>query len=94
MDYAGYLGSQTCIPHTTTEHGVLRDGVSLLISQQPIDFPGGHQVSLIMPLSFYDLTRHLRAINQIAAISENDELIQNLKESDEITSYQLIRQYT
>ncbi|PAB01529.1 PTS sugar transporter subunit IIA [Enterococcus canintestini] len=94
LDYAGYLGSQTCIPHTTTEHGVLRDGVSLLISQQPIDFPGGHQVSLIMPLSFYDLTRHLRAINQIAAISENDELIQNLKESDEITSYQLIRQYT
>lgn len=94
VNYSGYLGSQTCIPHTTTDHGVLRDGVSLLISPEPIEFPGGHQVSLVMPLAFYDLTRHLRAINQIAAISENDELIQKLKQSDEVTSYQLIRQHT
>ncbi|WP_308618254.1 PTS sugar transporter subunit IIA [uncultured Enterococcus sp.] len=93
-NYSGYLGTQTCIPHTTIEHGVLRDGVSLLISQKPIQFPGGHQVSLIMPLAFYDLTRHLRAINQIASISENEALIQKLKKSDEVTSYQLIRQYT
>lgn len=93
-NYAGYLGQDTCIPHTTTEHGVLKDGVSLLICQTPVTFPEGHQVSLIMPLAFYDLTRHLRAINQIAAISDDPVLIQQLLQADEMSAYQLIRQHT
>ncbi|MGC3362543.1 PTS sugar transporter subunit IIA, partial [Enterococcus faecalis] len=28
-DYSGFLGMETCIPHTTVEKGVLKDGVSL-----------------------------------------------------------------
>ncbi|MDT2810121.1 BglG family transcription antiterminator [Enterococcus asini] len=94
VGYSGYLGERTCIPHTTVEHGVLKDGVSLLLAKQPIDFPDGHKVSLIMPLSFYDLTRHLRAINQIAEISDNPELIDELLAVNEVNAYQLIRQYT
>lgn len=93
--YTGYFGLKTSIPHTTIEHGVLRDGVSLLISKKPIIFPNGNKVHFIYPLSFYDLTRHLRAVNQIADISNNDLLLTELlQEKDVKRVYQIIRQNT
>ncbi|MHC5373772.1 BglG family transcription antiterminator [Enterococcus sp. LJL120] len=93
--YAGYLGTEMCIPHTTVEHGVLRDGVSFLVSQKAVVFPNGRRLHLIAPLAFFDLTKHLRAINQLAQIADNQELIQAiLTARDEKTIYQLIRQIT
>ncbi|MDT2849034.1 PTS sugar transporter subunit IIA [Vagococcus carniphilus] len=94
-DYTGYLGTKTCIPHTTVENGVLRDGVSLLISKKPIVFPNNHLMNFIIPLSFYDLTKHLRAVNQIADISNDLDLLETLlKATDEKTAYQIIRHNT
>ncbi|MBF2831866.1 PTS transporter subunit EIIA, partial [Escherichia coli] len=75
VGYTGYLGTKTCIPHTTVDNGVLRDGVSLLISKKPIVFPNGRLMNFIIPLSFYDLTKHLRAVNQIASISNDFDLL-------------------
>ncbi|MGO3709389.1 PTS sugar transporter subunit IIA [Vagococcus salmoninarum] len=95
QDYSGYLGIRTCIPHTTLEHGILKDGISLLVSKNPIEFPNGHLISFIAPLSFYDLTKHLRAVNQIADISNDKKLLDSiLTTKDEKTIYQQIRQYT
>ncbi|MDT2557025.1 PTS sugar transporter subunit IIA [Enterococcus raffinosus] len=91
--YAGYLGMKTCIPHTTVDKGVISDGVSILVCKKPIRFPNGEDVSLILPLSFFDLTKHLRAINQIADIAKDDSLIEQLLiADDEKTVYQLLRQ--
>ncbi|HCB28241.1 MAG TPA: hypothetical protein DEP40_07895, partial [Enterococcus sp.] len=48
---------------------------------------------LILLLSFFDLTKHLRAINQIADIAKDDSLIEQLLiADDEKTVYQLLRQ--
>ena len=91
-DYAGYLGQQTCIPHTTIENGVLKDGISLLVSKEPIEFPNGMNIHFIYPLSFYALTKHLRAVNQLADISNNEELLSNLVAEHNIKElYQIIR---
>ncbi|MGX7740403.1 PTS sugar transporter subunit IIA, partial [Enterococcus faecalis] len=91
--YAGYLGMRTCIPHTTVDKGVINDGVSIMVCQKPVIFPNGEAISLILPLSFFDLTKHLRAINQIADIAKDDSLIDQLVASaDEKTIYQLLRQ--
>lgn len=93
--YAGYLGSQTCIPHTAPQNGVLKDGISLLIAAEPIAFPNGKKIHFIYPLSFYDLTKHLKAVNQLADISNDSTFLNRLKESsDTKTAYQLIRQVT
>jgi mannitol/fructose-specific phosphotransferase system IIA component (Ntr-type) len=92
-DYGGYLGTEACIPHTTIEHGVLNDGISLLISTQPIEFPNGRQIHFIFPLSFYDLTKHLKAVNQLAVICKDQKLLLNIKKAaDTKTVYQLLRQ--
>lgn len=91
--YAGYLGMRTCIPHTTVDKGVINDGVSIMVCQKPVIFPNGEAISLILPLSFFDLTKHLRAINQIADIAKDDSLIDQLVASaDGKTIYQLLRQ--
>ena len=50
---------------------------------------------MIFPLSFLDLTKHLKAINQIADISTNQDILQKLLTEQETKSiYQLIRQFT
>ena len=92
-EYGGYLGTQTCIPHTTVDHGVLKDGIGLLISKKPITFPNGQQIHFIFPLSFYDLTKHLKAVNQLADICKDQTfLIKLLELEDKKTIYQLLRQ--
>ncbi|KAF1297365.1 transcriptional antiterminator [Enterococcus sp. JM4C] len=94
-EFSGFLGTDTCIPHTTIEHGVLKDGVSLFLSKEPIIFPNGQAIHLIFPLAFYDLTKHLRAINQIAEISGDRVFLEKLLATeDEKTIYQLLRQFT
>lgn len=94
-NYAGYFGEKTCIPHTTIEHGVLREGVSLLISKEKIAFPNREDIQIILPLSFLDLTKHLKAVNQIADLSTNPAFLAELFTKQETTSiYQLIRQFT
>ncbi|WP_313509877.1 PTS sugar transporter subunit IIA [Enterococcus sp.] len=93
--YAGYLGTNTCIPHTTIEHGVMKDGISLLVSRKPIEFPNGQSISFIFPLSFYDLTKHLKAVNQLAAFSSNPQSMDTiLKAPDTKAIYQILRQIT
>ncbi|WP_430611903.1 BglG family transcription antiterminator [Enterococcus sp. DIV0876] len=93
--YAGYLGPNTCIPHTTVEHGVMKDGISLLVSRKPIDFPNGQSVHFIFPLSFYDLTKHLKAVNQLASISGDQQSMDTLLNApDTKTIYQFLRQIT
>lgn len=94
-EFSGFLGIDTCIPHTTVEHGVLKDGVSLLVSHEPIVFPNDQLIHFIFPLAFYDLTKHLRAINQLAEISGDKLFLQRLLAAkDEKTIYQLLRKFT
>lgn len=94
-NYAGYFGEKTCIPHTTIEHGVLREGVSLLVSKEKIVFPNREEIQVILPLSFLDLTKHLKAVNQIADLSTNHTFLAELFTKQETTPiYQLIRQFT
>ncbi|RPA60972.1 transcription antiterminator [Aerococcus agrisoli] len=94
-NYSSFLGMRTCIPHTTVENGVLKDGISILISKKPIEFPNGRRINFIFPLSFYDLTMHLKTVNQIADISNNVPLLDSLlEESDEKEIYQILRKIT
>ena len=94
-NYSSFLGLRTCIPHTTVENGVLKDGVSLLISEKPIIFPDGKQINFIFPLAFYDLTIHLKTVNQIADISNNVLFLDTLlNKNNEKNIYQLLRKFT
>lgn len=94
-DYSSYLGNNSCIPHTSKENGILKDGISLLVLKQPIILPDGKRIKYIFPLSFSDLTKHLKAINQLADLCRDSKLLQDISESlSEKEIYQLIRKNT
>ncbi|CAI3275534.1 transcription antiterminator [Enterococcus cecorum] len=91
-NYSSYLGNDSCIPHTSKENGILKDGISLLVLKQPIILPDGKRIKYIFPLSFSDLTKHLKAINQLADLCRDSKLLQDISESlSEKEIYQLIR---
>lgn len=94
-DYSSYLGNNSCIPHTSKENGILNDGISLLVLKQPIILPDGKRIKYIFPLSFSDLTKHLKAINQLADLCRDNKLLKDISESlSEKEIYQLIRKNT
>ncbi|MCV3295516.1 MAG: BglG family transcription antiterminator [Oenococcus sp.] len=63
-----FLGSQMAIPHTTPENGVLKDAFGFLVLRKPTIFPNGQQISVIAPIAIKNTTKHLRAIEQLAAL--------------------------
>lgn len=94
-EFYGFLGEKMAIPHTRPENGILKDGVSFLVLKEPVEFPNGQQINFIVPLAFYNLTRHLRAINQLANLSSQKDLIQQMISCGDATMvYQQIRKYT
>lgn len=94
-NYSSYLGNDSCIPHTSKENGILNDGISLLVLRQPIVLPDGKKIKYIFPLSFNDLTKHLKAINQLADVCRDSGLLRSISESlSEKEIYQLIRKNT
>ena len=81
--FCSYLGTQMSIPHTTAENGILKDGISFLVLKKPVYFPDGQKIHFLVPLAFHDLTKHLRAINQLASLSENKTLLTALLKGKE-----------
>jgi len=94
-DYYGFLGDKMAIPHTRPENGILKDGISFLVLKEPVEFPNGQQISFIVPLAFYNLTRHLRAVNQLIDLSSQKNVMQHMIDcEDETIIYQQIRKHT
>lgn len=73
-----FLGPQLAIPHAGIEDGVLTDGIGLLISKEPILYPFGQKITVIAPIAISDLTKHLRAMNQLADLGSSTEKMNQL----------------
>ncbi|KLI74670.1 transcriptional antiterminator [Lacticaseibacillus zeae DSM 20178 = KCTC 3804] len=73
-----FLGTRMAIPHTLPENGALSEAFGFSIFKTPVLFPGKEAISIIVPISLRDTTRHLRAIQQLSRIAEDTELIDKL----------------
>lgn len=88
-----FLGTNIAIPHAEASKGILKDGIGLLISKTPIEYPNGNMINFIIPIAILDSTKHLRAMNQLASIGENKALNNSLKEASSINeAYKLIKE--
>lgn len=76
------------MPHTQeSSDGVLKTGVSLLISKNLIDFGTDKegnikQANLIFTVASYDQNEHMQNIKELTQIFNNEELIEALKKSN------------
>ncbi|MFL2101067.1 BglG family transcription antiterminator [Desemzia sp. FAM 23989] len=87
-----FLGNEMAIPHAATEQGVISDSFAMLILKQPVLFKNNKKVSIITPLAIYNQTLHLKAVNQLANLAEDNERIaQLLSAKDSVEALQVIK---
>ncbi|WP_282919998.1 BglG family transcription antiterminator [Ignavigranum ruoffiae] len=79
------LAPHVAVPHASPKEGVKRLGMSLLQIQEPVNFnleqdeyDEDREVHLIFVLAAIDSTAHLRALQQLVMIIENEETIDQL----------------
>lgn len=86
-----FFGTRMAIPHTVPENGALSEAFGFSIFKTPVSFPGKRSISIIVPISLRDTTKHLRAIHQLSHIAEDTSLIDKLiNTNNSKTAYQLI----
>lgn len=76
------LAPKVAVPHASPDAGVHRLGISLLQLKEPVNFgledDEDKNVQLIFVLATVDSTAHLKALQQLALILDDDEVIENL----------------
>ncbi|MBP1039951.1 transcription antiterminator [Vagococcus sp. BWB3-3] len=89
-----FLGNYLAIPHTLPENGVQGDGFSMLILKEPVLFANGRPISVIVPLAILSQTSHLRAIVQLAELSENNQdMLALMAATNQQSAYEVIEKY-
>lgn len=76
------LAPKVAVPHASPDAGVHQLGISLLQVKEPVDFSedddDDKKVQLIFVLAAVDSTAHLRALQELALILDDDEAIDSL----------------
>lgn len=77
QDYS-FLSESFSIPHALfTQHGE-QEGIALAIFPHGVRHPNGQCIHFIAPIAIYNLTQHFRGINELATLSEDTALLQQL----------------
>lgn len=66
------------LPHSKPEDGSLKVGVSILTLKEPVIFPGGKPVNVIMTLSTSKANEHLQALVDLSNFLKMDNVIEKL----------------
>lgn len=76
------LATKVAVPHASPDAGVHQLGISLLQVKEPVDFSedddDDKKVQLIFVLAAVDSTAHLRALQELALILDDEEAIDSL----------------
>lgn len=75
-----FIKDQIVIPHVDSEN-VLSDGFSLLILKKPLNV-FDKNIKVVLPIAIHDSTNHFKAIRQLYTLFENDELLNEVYESN------------
>ncbi|MDM5228276.1 BglG family transcription antiterminator [Cytobacillus sp. NJ13] len=76
-----FLGNNMAIPHAAPEKGVSADAFAMLILKNPVTFANGHKVSIVTPLAIYNQNKHLKALSQLAELTEDTVKMERLLEA-------------
>ncbi|OIL08289.1 hypothetical protein ATW92_07535 [Oenococcus oeni] len=78
---SNYLKGIIAIPHSVPEQGAIGDGFGFLVAQDHFDFPGCSSIKIVVPIAIVHTDMHLRAINQLVALSGNVDLLNEITEA-------------
>ncbi|WP_017729638.1 BglG family transcription antiterminator [Halalkalibacterium ligniniphilum] len=77
------LRMNIAIPHAAPEDGVNAVGMSLLKIKEGISFKDGHKVHFVVVIAAIDKNRHLNALLQLMKLSDMDEVLNKLIQTDD-----------
>ncbi len=66
------------MPHARPECGVNKSGIALLKLRQPVAFPDGQEVSVMMALAACDSEEHLETISALSEVLMDDQVMDAL----------------
>lgn len=93
-DNYSFIGTQVAIPHTVPENGVLRNGFGFYILKQPVVYPNGFRIRMIVPIAVKDTDQHLRAIQELSEIIADEATLKALfKAENGQQAYDILRRY-
>jgi len=72
---------EVAMPHARHEQGAIKTGLTFLQLKEPVLFPGGKPVKLLMALSAEDNESHLDMLGQLGMALVDDEVVQRLKDA-------------
>lgn len=87
-----YFGSYTAIPHSNINSQITQDNIGILIIKKSVKFPKLNEIRCIAPIAVNGTNRHIKAINQLADIVQNEVLFNKMiKSSNKNQIINLIR---
>lgn len=93
-DNYSFIGTQVAIPHTVPGNGVLRNGFGFYILKQPVVYPNGFRIRLIVPIAVKDTDQHLQAIQELSEIIANEATLKGLlKTKNGQQAYDILKKY-
>lgn len=89
-----FLGRYISIPHSSPDHGIKDDGISMLILKDPLLLPNNKKVRVIAPIAFFHRNSFLKAINQFASLAVDRDTVKRLINSPTSKqAYQVLKNY-
>ncbi|MDN6446683.1 MAG: PTS sugar transporter subunit IIA, partial [Lacticaseibacillus paracasei] len=93
-DNYSFIGTQVAIPHTVPGNGVLRNGFGFYILKQPVVYPNGFRIRLIVPIAVKDTDQHLQAIQELSEIIADEATLKGLlKTKNGQQAYDILKKY-
>jgi transcriptional antiterminator/mannitol/fructose-specific phosphotransferase system IIA component (Ntr-type) len=77
-DAYSFLGTAMAIPHADAQGDVKRDGFGVLVLDQPVAFPNGMAINIVVTLALVEAGQHIKAINQLAEIALNKRQVRKI----------------
>lgn len=93
-DNYSFIGTEVAIPHTVPENGVLNNGFAFYILKQPVIYPNGFHIRMIVPIAIKDTDQHLQAIQELSEIiADATTLKQLLNAKSGQQAYEILQHY-
>lgn len=84
------ISEGVALPHSNLNNSVFKTGMSLIVLEKPVIFPGNHKVDIVLAFCSFDKTEHFTALSNLNELIGNHnfyENIKNAKNSKEIIKY-------
>lgn len=84
------VAGKVALPHARVKDKGIKTGMALLRLKEPVIFPGGKKVELIIPFSSLDQSEHIEALTELMGLIEHQnfiEFINKAEDRDEINEF-------